>query len=91
MPTVNSWWPARAGREDSVSRHRLSLVNISIYLYEFMRAGYQQAIEILNMSNIWTQGRNKAWTESSRSPNDFTPAAHREAICISVDKMVMSY
>ena len=31
------------------------LVNISIYLDKFMRAGYQQTAEMLYLSNIWTQ------------------------------------
>ena len=35
------------GREASVGRHRLSLVNISIYLDKFMCAGYQQAAEMI--------------------------------------------
>ena len=55
-----------AGREAIVSRHRLSLVNISIYLDKFMRAGYQQAVEILNMSAMRTQEGNKARTASSK-------------------------
>ena len=60
-----------AGRQDSVDRHCLFLVNISIYLDKFICAGYQQAVEILNMSNISTQEGNKARTKSLCSPNDF--------------------
>ena len=63
--------PEQAGREDSVGRHRLFLVNISIYLDKFMRAGYQQAAKMLYLSNIRTLEGNKARTASSLSPNYF--------------------
>ena len=46
--------PSRPAAKPSVCRHRLFLVSILIYLDRFMRAGYQQAVEILNMSNLWT-------------------------------------
>ena len=36
-----------------------------------MRAGYQQAAEMIITSNIWTQEGNKAPTALSHSPNDF--------------------
>ena len=53
----------------SVGRHRLSPVSISIYFDKFMRAGYQQAVEMLNMSSILTQEGNKvrtAWSKQCR-------------------------
>ena len=49
-----------AGREASMGQHRLSLVNISIYLDKFMLAGYKQTAEMLYLSNIRTQEENKA-------------------------------
>ena len=55
-----------AGREASACRHRLSLVNISIHMDEFMLAGYQQTAEMVYISNIRTQEGNKARTESTR-------------------------
>ena len=63
-------------------------VNISIYLDKFMRAGYQQAAEMIIKSNIRTQEGNKARTASSRSPNDFKTWRAGEAIYylgISID------
>ena len=43
-----------------LSRYRLSLDDISIYLYKFMSAGYQQAAEMIIKSNIRTQEDKKA-------------------------------
>ena len=88
-----------AVREDSMGRHRLSLVNILIYLDKFMRAGYQQAAEMLYLSNIQTEERNKARTESIRSSIiskhgglALSSKPDREAIsAFLLIKMAMSY
>ena len=77
----------QAGREASLVQHRLFLVNISIYLDKFMRAGYQQAADMLYISNIRTQEGNKARTKSMSmaAGSDHTPGS------IYFDKMAMSY
>ena len=61
----------QAGREASVGRNRLSLVNISLYMDKFMCAEYQQTAEMLYWSDSRTQEGNKARRASSRSPNEF--------------------
>ena len=65
------------GREASVGRHRLSLVNISICLNKFMRAGYQQTAEMLYLSNIQTQEGNNT------STNYFSKPERGRNVCIS--------
>ena len=60
MGASRACWP-RSQRESTSSVS----VNISVYFDKFIRAEYQQAVEIY-LSNIRTQEGNKAQTESTR-------------------------